>query len=233
MNIVQESEFDKFADEYQAMHAANISASGEGPEYFARYKVKDVTALLADRDRQDLHILDFGAGVGTSIPHFNALLPHARLTCLDVSMKSLGLARRRHSDKADFVIFDGHKLPFQDNAFDLVFSACVFHHIPHTEHLPLLAELKRVLRIGGTCVIFEHNPANPLTVQAVNTCPFDENAVLIRATEFNRRFRQAGFNEVEHRFRIFFPRALRLLRFIERNLTWLPLGAQYCVIGRK
>ena len=42
-------------------------------------------------------------------------------------------------------------------------------------------ELKRVLRAGGACVIFEHNPLNPLTVQAVNTCPFDENAVLIKA----------------------------------------------------
>jgi ubiquinone/menaquinone biosynthesis C-methylase UbiE len=230
---MQESEFDKFADEYQKMHAANITASGEGPEFFARYKIEDVRTKLAERALEDLHVLDFGAGVGTSIPHFETLLPKARLTCLDVSRKSLDLARRRYPDKADFVVFDGHTLPFPDNSFDLVFSACVFHHIPHAEHLALLEELRRVLKTGGSCVIFEHNPLNPLTLQAVNTCPFDENAVLIKATDFNQRFRQAGFAEVGHYFRIFFPRVLRQLRFLEPHLTWLPLGAQYYVSGRK
>lgn len=229
---MQESEFDKFADEYKTLHTANIRASGEGPEYFARYKIEDVRSLLAGRDQETLRILDFGAGVGTSIPYFGALFPKAHLTCLDVSRKSLDLARQRHG-RADFVVFDGRTLPFPDNTFDLAFSACVFHHIPHIEHSTLLAELRRVLKVGGTCVIFEHNPLNPLTVQAVNTCPFDENAVLIKATEFHARLRQVGFNEVGHRFRIFFPRALRQLRFLERHLTWLPLGAQYYVIGRK
>jgi hypothetical protein len=36
---MDEAEFDKFADEYYAKHAASISASGEGPEYFAEYKI--------------------------------------------------------------------------------------------------------------------------------------------------------------------------------------------------
>jgi len=230
---MNESEFDKFASEYQEMHAANIRASGEGPEFFARYKIEDVAAMLGQRAQDHLHVLDFGAGVGTSIPHFRTLLPQARLTCLDVSRKSLDLGRRRYPGQADFVIFDGCTLPFPDNTFDLVFSACVFHHIPHTEHPALLQEFRRVLRAGGACVIFEHNPLNPLTVQAVNTCPFDENAVLIKAADFNLRLRHADFAEVGHRFRIFFPAILRRLRFLEPFLAWLPLGAQYYVTGRK
>jgi len=32
------AEFDKFADEYYALHAANIAMTGESPEYFADYK---------------------------------------------------------------------------------------------------------------------------------------------------------------------------------------------------
>ena len=32
---MDEVEFDKFADEYRDLHAANIKLSGEDPEYFA------------------------------------------------------------------------------------------------------------------------------------------------------------------------------------------------------
>lgn len=230
---MNESEFDKFADEYKKMHAANIRVSGETPEFFARYKVQDVANLLVGESQNELRILDFGAGVGTSVPHFRELLPHARLTCLDVSNKSLDIGRQQYPGQADFVAFDGKAIPYPDNAFDLAFAACVFHHIEHHQHLALLIELLRVLRPGGYGVIFEHNPFNPLTLRAVNSCPFDENAVLIKADDLNRRMQQAGFSKVVHRYRIFFPRILRQLRILEPYLAWLPLGAQYYVAGRK
>ena len=44
---MDEAEFDKFADEYRALHAANIRLSGEDPEYFAEYKIIDIAAELA------------------------------------------------------------------------------------------------------------------------------------------------------------------------------------------
>ena len=46
------AEFDPFADEYQAMHRSNISASGEGPEYFAEYKMRDLAAVVGRGRRQ-------------------------------------------------------------------------------------------------------------------------------------------------------------------------------------
>jgi SAM-dependent methyltransferase len=228
-----ESEFDKFADEYRQMHRANIRASGEPPEYFARYKIQDISELLRGHALSELRILDFGAGVGTSVPYFGEFFPNSEITCLDVSNKSLDIGRKLYPTEAKFTAFDGRTIPYPDDAFDLVFAACVFHHIPHEEHLQLLQELWRVTRRDGHCIIFEHNPYNPLTVRAVNTCPFDENAVLIKASELHRRVVNAGFCNVAHRFRIFFPRALRQLRFIEPYLTWLPLGAQYYVAGQK
>jgi hypothetical protein len=80
--------------------------------------------------------------------------------------------------------------------------------------------------------VFEHNPLNPLTRHAVNTCPFDENAHLIRAPVMRRRALDAGFDRAEVKYRIFFPHALRGLRPLESKLTWLPLGAQYYVLAR-
>lgn len=230
---MDEPEFDKFAEEYKQLHTTNIRASGETPEYFARYKVQDVARLLNEQIPCKLRILDFGAGVGTSTPYFKEFFPNAKITCLDVSNKCLEIGRNLYADIAEFVAFDGQSIPYPDNTFDLVFAACVFHHIPHNQHLQLLAELRRVTKYHGRCCFFEHNPYNPLTVHAVNTCPFDENAVLIKASDFHRRVVNAGFSKVAHYYRIFIPGSLRNLRFIESYLTWLPLGAQYYVTGQK
>jgi SAM-dependent methyltransferase len=224
---MEEAEFDRFADEYRALHAANIRASGESPEYFAEYKVATVARLLGGRYPAGPEILDFGAGVGTSVPYFRKYLADCRLTCLDVSRRGLELGRARFGNEARFVHFGGSRVPFADASFDLVFFACVLHHIAHHEHVALLAEARRVLRRSGMLAIFEHNPYNPLTVRAVNTCPFDANAVLLAARELRRSASLAGFRAGVTHYRIFFPHALRALRPLERALCWLPLGAQY------
>jgi hypothetical protein len=69
-------------------------------------------------------------------------------------------------------------------------------------------------------------------VKAVNTCEFDANAKLIPALEMKSRCRDAGFSNVEVRYRIFFPRALAALRPLEKYMTRIPLGAQYAVYAR-
>jgi len=230
---VDEVEFDKFADEYRAMHAANIRLSGEDPEYFAEYKIVDIAAELARAGIAPRKLLDFGAGVGYSVPFFARHLPAARVTCLDVSRKSLDVGAAQHGSAAEFAHFDGRKIPFEDGTFDAALASCVFHHIPHDEHVALLGEIRRVLRPGGRLFVFEHNPLNPLTLHAVNTCEFDEHAKLMRAPTMRRRVRDAGYADAAVRYRIFFPHALRGMRPLEAKMTWLPLGAQYYVVARK
>lgn len=232
---MNQAEFDKFADEYRLTHAQNISLSGEQPEFFAEYKIRDLAAeyLATSNNPSSIpSILDFGAGIGTSVPFVKEYLPQSRLTCVDVSLRSLEIGKSRFSG-VDFVPFNGKRLPFPSDSFDVAYAACVFHHIDHAEHVELLSELRRVLKPGGLLAIFEHNPYNPLTVKTVKDCPFDENAELISALTMKRRVTQAGFNKPYVRYRIFFPRMLRLLRPLESRLTWLPLGAQYYVIGIK
>lgn len=219
------AEFDCFADEYEQQHASNIRISGETPAYFARYKVQDVARLCAAQT--PARILDFGAGVGASVPHWREAFPQASLTCLDVSPRSLTIARERHPGAAEYCVFDGVTIPFAAGSFDVAFAACVFHHIDVLRQEPLLRELRRVLSSDGRLFVFEHNPLNPLTRHAVNTCPFDANAVLIGACTLRERLRAAGFGRISLAYRIFFPHALRALRPLERVLTRLPLGAQY------
>ena len=227
------AEFDKFAEEYLADHAANIAVSGESPDYFARYKVDEVRRRW---DRLGLAepraILDFGAGIGNSWPWLARAFPTAAIAGLDVSEKSLAIAERRFPGAATPVRYDGAILPFEPRSFDLIFSACVFHHIPAGEHVRLFGQLRAALRPDGRMATFEHNPVNPVTRHIVATCPFDENAHLIAAPELRRRQARAGFSAVEVRYTGFFPGALAALRPLERLMTALPLGAQYYTFAR-
>ena len=232
---MEEAEFDKFAEEYRAMHAANIRLSGEQPEYFAEYKIVDIAneAERVGRRANAASVLDFGAGIGNSVPFFARHMPDARVTCLDVSKKSLEMGAALHPGRAEFAHFDGASIPFGEGTFDMAVASCVFHHIPHSQHVGLLTEIRRVLKPDGLLFVFEHNPLNPLTRHAVNTCPFDENAQLIGAPSMHRRVVAAGFEDAHVKYRIFFPQALRRLRPLEPRLTWLPLGAQYYVLAAK
>ncbi|MFL5297698.1 MAG: class I SAM-dependent methyltransferase [Phenylobacterium sp.] len=226
------AEFDQVAEEYENLHADNIKMSGEDPEYFARYKIEEVRRRWRGSGRRDPRaILDFGTGIGNSIPHLAEIFPQAALTALDVSQKSLDVAQRRFPGQADYVLYDGVKAPFEDQSFDLIFSACVFHHIDGAEHRAIFAELRRLLRPGGAMIIFEHNPLNPATRHMVATCPFDVNAVLIPAKWLRRSQREAGFGDVKVAYTAFFPGPLRGLRGLERQLTSCPLGAQYYTIA--
>ena len=109
---MEETEFDRFAEEYAALHTRNITLSGETPEFFAAYKVADTAEVLSAKGLADApRILDFGAGVGTSVVFFREHFPTAKLTCLDVSRKSLELGETRYGDLAEFVHFDGRRIP--------------------------------------------------------------------------------------------------------------------------
>lgn len=226
---MQVSEFDQFADEYYAMHQANIRITGEAPEFFAEYKIRVLHEIAAQAGIACNTIGDFGSGTGNSIPHFRTYFPQADLVCLDVSRKSLAVGRSRFPDFGRDVPIEDSRIPVPDGSFDAAFSACVFHHIPHAEHVAWLRELRRTVRPGGMALVVEHNPLNPLTVRAVNTCPFDANAHLIHAGAFVRRCREAGWRRATVRYHLFFPHALAALRPLERHLAWLPLGAQYSV----
>jgi SAM-dependent methyltransferase len=227
---MNEAEFDKFADEYYASLVAGIAISGESPEYFSEYKIADIARVCAAQARSSdasVKVLDFGAGIGNSVPYVHQHFASAQLTCLDLSQRSLDVAEKRFPGQADYVRFDGAHIPFADNHFDIAYAMCVFHHIDHADHAAVLQELRRVLKPSGSLFIFEHNPFNPLTVRVVNTCPFDENAHLIRAPQMKRRLLSAGFGSTQTRYRVFFPHFLRALRPLEGALAWLPLGGQY------
>ena len=230
MNI---AEFDKFAEEYLATHRTNLAVTGESPDYFARYKIVEVGRRLRALRIAPARVLDFGCGIGSSAPHLREAFPDAEITGVDVSEKSLAVARARFPDAAEFVAYDPEDAPpAAQGGYDLIFSACVFHHIDADEHLGIFRRLRERLAPGGVMAIFEHNPVNPVSRYIVATCPFDENAVLIPAGELARRQRQAGFSKVVVSYTGFFPGPLKAFRPLEPLMATIPLGAQYYTLAR-
>jgi SAM-dependent methyltransferase len=230
---VTKAEFDSYADTYYEDHKNNVKITGENPEYFAEYKIADLARYLANTHAPSRRITDFGSGIGNSIPYFRSYFPGAALSCADVSARSAQLAQNRFPGNETYLLIEGEKIPIGDSSQDLVFSACVFHHIPHEDHVLWLKELLRITRPGGSLALYEHNFLNPLTVRAFNTCPLDQNAVLIGARSLRRACLAAGWSNVRIAYRLFFPRSLAYLRPMEQRLGWLCLGAQYRLIASR
>jgi ubiquinone/menaquinone biosynthesis C-methylase UbiE len=90
-------------------------------------------------------VLDLGCGAGDSVELFRSLEPRVRWTGADIE-QSPEVAERTRTD-ADFVTFDGERLPFPDRSFDLVYCKQVLEHVHHPRLL--LAEVARVLAPDG------------------------------------------------------------------------------------
>lgn len=222
--------FDRYAENYTDLHRANVSASGEEPSYFSRYKARYMArAVGRAQAERPLVLLDFGCGVGNSIPHLREAFPHAALHGVDPSGESVRVAEAAHANSAAFGITDGREIPYADCFFDLVQVACVFHHIVPADRSHWIGEIRRVLKPGGSLFVFEHNVLNPLTLKVVRECPFDEDAILLPRRELLGLARSAGFADVHARYIVFFPAALAFMRPLEPALGLVPFGAQYVV----
>ena len=235
METTSPTEFDSFAHEYEALHAVNVTASGYSPAYFAEYKIKEVARHLTRLGLagQEIHFLNYGCGIGNSESYLRKHLPNAFIYSVDVSSKSIEYARERHKDmpRVAFSVTDGRSIPF-DRRFDVVFIANVLHHTPRDQQVRLLQMLRDALAPRGLLYVFEHNPLNPLTVHAFNTCPFDKGAVLLPPWYAARILDRAGFARRKLGFSLFFPKVLSALVPIEKYLAKVPLGAQYYVVAQ-
>jgi SAM-dependent methyltransferase len=230
------SEFDKFAGKYEDIHAENIKASGYAPSYFDELKIREIYGCLKSegKEAREMKFLNFGCGIGKSERYIRKYFPGAMIYSVDVSGESVKAARERNKDLEGlrFETFDGFNIPFEVE-FDVIFIANVLHHVPFERHLLLLKNLCGSLAEKGALFLFEHNPLNPLTVRAVNSCEFDKDARLLNPLYTRAILTKSGFSRRKVRFVIFFPRLLSYLSPCEKYLRKVPFGAQYYYIAKK
>ncbi|MBC7974452.1 MAG: class I SAM-dependent methyltransferase, partial [Myxococcales bacterium] len=154
-----------------------------------------------------------------------------RVVGVDVSDGLLDRARAAFANepRVSFHRIDVHEAP---GSADVAFVNGVFHHIPPADRAQALAYVRRSLKPGGLFAFWENNPWNPGTRYIMSRVSFDANAITITPPEAQSMLRDAGFAIVRTDFLFYFPRALRVLRPLERALSSLPLGGQYLVLCR-
>jgi SAM-dependent methyltransferase len=210
----------------------SIRFSGLGHDFFVKGKADRLLALLdrAGLERHGLKLLDIGCGMGLLHPFLAGT--GLEITGVDVAEEALAAARAANKD-ASYLHYDGSHLPVPDGHFDAAVTICVMHHVPPPQWPAFLLEARRILKVGGVLLVFEHNPWNPLTRLAVNRCPFDHDAVLLSAPYLTKLMAAAGFVQVAREFMFFTPFAHPLVQRLEAGMSKLPLGAQYVLMGRK
>ena len=223
--------FDGYAKSYDAALSSALAPSGESREFFAEGRVTWLQRCLSALGASPRRVLDFGCGDGSTTPMLQQVLSAESSIGVDVSPKSLDIARVTHaSERIRFELISDVRSDWQ---MDLVYCNGVFHHIAPDARPEALAMLRDALKPGGLFAFWENNAWNPATRYVMSRCPFDEDAILISPREANAMLRKAGFEVVRTDFRFIFPRALRSLRKLEDFVYRLPLGAQYQVLCRK
>lgn len=218
-----ESEFDQFAEKYDEILDDSMPEGMSENPYFAEYKIKLIADLLDEL--VPTKILDFGCGAGRGLPYVTRYFPESEVWGFDVSEASLNVARSRVPEAT--LVSDMNDL--NDERFDLIVAANVFHHISLDKRVGALSDCRKVLADKGKMFIFEHNPYNPATRWVFERCPFDVDAEMLSKARASRIAKQANLKITDSGYTLFFPAQLSFLRVLEKSLKMLPLGAQYYV----
>jgi SAM-dependent methyltransferase len=216
------SEFDAYARNYDEVLKRAVEGFGDA-DRFAAYKVDEVCYRV--RGAAVRRVLDYGCGVGRSLPLLADAFPRAEVWGYDPSAECAEAARRR-VPKAS-IVTDEAEVPRR--GFDVVLAANVFHHIPVAARAGALAQCRDALSDAGSLFVFEHNPYNPLTRRVFERCPFDADARMIPRREMIDAGRAGGMQVVRAPFTLFLPFRGRLVAGFHHVVGWLPLGAQYYV----
>jgi SAM-dependent methyltransferase len=223
--------YDGYRDSYVDDLDAAVRFSGKDHEFFTRRKADELLAL-AERyvaPARTLNALDVGCGIGLTDSFVAGRF--ASLTGVDVTPGVLERAAERNLD-AHYELYDGERLPWGEETFDVTFCAGVVQVLPPERRSAFLGELRRVTGGRGIVVVFEHNPYNPLTRLAVRRFSLGHDAQMLPARQLVDLAERAGLAVLERAHILLLPSESRVARKVERRLERLPLGAQYVVVAR-
>ena len=107
----------------------------------ARYKAQNIVAL--SKHIQFKNVLEVGAGEGSILNWLSQWDFCQDLNCVEISESGIALIKAKQiKNLKDILLFDGYKIPYPDNHFDLVICSHVLEHVEHERIL--LREIKRV-----------------------------------------------------------------------------------------
>lgn len=131
--------------------AENIKSKGEYLAFLKHLFAYDFLQKFGSPDKLALEI-GFGSGYGAS--HSSKFFKN--LSAVEVDVEAVKYAQEIYKgSNVNFENYNGSKLPYPDNHFDVVYSFQVIEHVPFDKEF--LIEAKRVLKPAGNLIITTPN----------------------------------------------------------------------------
>lgn len=111
-------------------------------KYFVEKHIPEFAQFSAWNGKK---VLEVGCGIGTAAQSF--IEAGALYTGIDISPKSIELAKKRLGDGGDVKVADAQTDLVDEGVYDLVYSFGVLHHIPNLSKA--LENIRRSLKPGG------------------------------------------------------------------------------------
>lgn len=153
LSLKEEYQQDYFDKVYSRQDTTKVYDDGLVDNFFFgmlndTYFFSRLNALM----KQGGTMLDFGCGGGNISRHLHAH-PNAVLFNLDISKNALRHAKKYRKEAEEYVQATNFRLPFKSGSLDYICTYGVLHHLEDIS--PVLAEIRRILKPGGSFLAFE------------------------------------------------------------------------------
>ena len=223
--------FDQYSESYDDDLNSALAITGEDKEHFAQGRIAWLCRCLREMGLQPQRAMDYGCGIGSTVPLLLKSLGLREIVAVDVSSRSLATAREKHNSASVRYATTAQYQP--QGMLDLAYCNGVFHHIPKLGRPEALEYVRESLKSGGLFAFWENNPWSLATRYVMSRCTFDKDAQTLSMLEAKRLLRRSGFVIVRYDFLFIFPKFLKALRPVEPLFCKLALGAQFQILARK
>lgn len=223
---MQKVDFDLYSNEYNTIMEKAHEKYGD-ISYYSSHKVNITKKIFHN---SHCKILEYGCGVGRNLNDLKNAYPDSSVYGFDISEESLAIAQKQNPE---ITLLLEKNIKNYSNYFDIIFIAGVYHHIHPSIRNEVTENIRNLLKVGGRMICFEHNPYNPLTRHMVSTCAFDDDAILLTKSESELHFLSHQLVKIQAGYTLFFPPKLSYFSWLEKYISWIPLGGQYFVAFKK
>ena len=210
-------------DRYDDAYYADLAARYRTRNRFARQRIANVFSVLPEV--QGRVLLDLGCGMGTFA--IEAARRGAFAVGIDPATAAIAAARRVAAaegvERAVFVRTDAALLPLPDDSADIVLAADLTEHLDKDTLDRILREALRVLRSGGSLVLYTPEHAHLFErLRDRGILTQDSSHIGIRTAEqLQAAVETIGFRVHTNRW---LPSHLPVLQIAERLFArWIPL----------
>lgn len=230
---MKDPQFDSYANDYKDVVKQSAGIIPVQKDFYLLAKLDMLSDMIAQLP-QNAKILDFGCGIGGLVIPLSKMYPDLNFYAFDVSPESVAKISDQKISNI-FCMSEESELTKEEftSSLDLVFCINVLHHIDKNQRNSKVQIIKNMLKPGGKLLILEHNPINPLTRMVVSRCEFDEGVELLGKGELKSLMIKNSMELAGHWYILFFPVYNKFFAGLEKLISFLPFGAQHCILGIK